>query len=80
MTTPRDARMATIQPRTSMKRTVIVIVLFLIATILVPICAWIFLDLEGSELSELIGYMIFVGLALGGWLGWTLLVRAFFKH
>jgi hypothetical protein len=72
------ASMAATRPKTSMKRTLLIVGLFLVLMILVPISAWTFFDLEGSGASDLIGYMVLVGLAFGGWLGWSLLIRAFF--
>jgi hypothetical protein len=64
----------------TMKKTLILFFSFMALTILAPVVIWVFFDIEGTVLSKVFGYMIFAGLAAGGWLGWTLLERAFFRN
>ena len=63
---------------TRTKKIVIGYLIFLVLMIFAPIPAWIFLDLEGTEAAVWTGFMIFTGLAIGGFLGWGLLERIFF--
>ena len=64
----------------SMKKTLILFLSFLVVVILAPIVIWVFFDIEGTPLARVFGFLIFAGLAAGGWLGWTLLERAFFRN
>jgi hypothetical protein len=63
---------------TRTKKIVIGYGIFLVMMVFAPIAAWIFLDLEGTEAAKWIGFMLFTGLAIGGFLGWTLIEKIFF--
>ena len=68
------------RPMSPMKKSLITIGAFFILMILAPIIAWVVFDLEGTDIARYFGYMIFIGVALGDWLAWTLISHAFFKH
>ena len=78
-TLPFEIPMA-FRPMSPMKKSLIAIGAFFFLTILAPIVAWVVFDLEGTDIAGYFGYMIFIGVALGGWLAWTLIANAFFRH
>ncbi len=61
-----------------MAKPVLILSMFLAATILLPISAWMAFDLKGTVWDDVARYSIFGGLFGGGFLMLKLLGRAFF--
>ena len=61
------------------KKTVIGLGVFLLGTVVLPIVAWSVFGLEGTQLAKVLGFVVFGGLCVGGWLAWTQITRAFFE-